>query len=84
MNITQLNALIIKKDSNNRLYRGLRCFKDDLVLEIKSIVDGEYDSLDIYGKVMSESDFNLYNTNLSFDLKNNELIYTECNCADFG
>ena len=84
MNITQLNALIIKKDSNNRLYRGLRCFKDDLVLEIKSIVDEEYDSLDIYGKVMSESDFNLYNTNLSFDLKNNELIYTECNCADFG
>ena len=84
MNITQLNALIIKKDSNNRLYRGLRCFKNDLVLEIKSIVDEEYDSLDIYGKVMSESDFNLYNTNLSFDLKNNELIYTECNCADFG
>ena len=39
---------IIKKDSNNRLYRGLRCFKDDLVLEIKSIVDEEYDSLDIY------------------------------------
>ena len=64
MNITQLNALIIKKDSNNRLYRGLRCFKGDLVLEIKSIVDEEYDSLDIYGKVMSESDFNLYNKNL--------------------
>lgn len=83
MNVTQLNALILKKDSNNRLYRGMKCFKEGLVLDIKSIADKEYGSLDIYGKVMSENDLNVYNTNLSFDLKKNELIYTECNCVDF-
>ena len=81
--MTQLNALILKKDSNNRLYRGMKCFKEGLVLDIKSIADKEYGSLDIYGKVMSENDLNVYNTNLSFDLKKNELIYTECNCVDF-
>ena len=54
MNVTQLNALILKKDSNNRLYRGMKCFKEGLVLDIKSIADKEYGSLDIYGKVMSE------------------------------
>lgn len=83
MNIAQLNTLIIKKDTNNRLHRGLRCYKDDLVLDIKSIADRDYGSLDIYGKVMSESDISIYNTNLSFDLKSNSLIYTECNCVDF-
>ena len=64
MNVTQLNALILKKDSNNRLYRGMKCFKEGLVLDIKSIADKEYGSLDIYGKVMSENDLNVYNTNL--------------------
>lgn len=83
MNVTQLNALILKKDSNNRLYRGMKCFKEGLVLDIKSIADKEYGSLDIYGKVMSENDLSVYNTNLSFDLKKYELIYTECNCVDF-
>ncbi|MEN8075571.1 DEAD/DEAH box helicase [Clostridioides difficile] len=83
MNIVQLNTLIVKKDTNNRLCKGMRCYKDDLVLDVKSIVDRDYGSLDIYGKVMSESDINVYNTNLSFDIKNNDLIYTECNCIDF-
>lgn len=83
VNIVQLNTLIVKKDTNNRLCKGMRCYKDDLVLDVKSIVDRDYGSLDIYGKVMSESDINVYNTNLSFDIKNNDLIYTECNCIDF-
>lgn len=83
VNIAQLNTLIVKKDINNRLCKGMRYYKDGLVLDIKSIVDRDYGSLDIYGKVMSESDINVYNTNLSFDIKNNELIYTECNCIDF-
>ena len=62
----------------------VRSRKPESVLkEIKSIADKEYGSLDIYGKVMSENDLNVYNTNLSFDLKKNELIYTECNCVDF-
>ena len=47
------------------------------------MADREYGSLDIYGKVMSESDINVYNTNLSFDIKKGDLIYTECNCGDF-
>ena len=69
MNVTQLNMLIIKKDINNRLNRGIRCYKEGLVLDVKSVADREYDSLDIYGKVMSESDIEVYNTNLSFDIK---------------
>lgn len=83
MNIAQLDAVIVKKDTNNRLHRGMRCYKDDLVLDIKSIVDRDYGALDVYGKVMSESDISVYNTNLSFDMKNSDLIYTECNCIDF-
>lgn len=83
MDVTQLNTLIIKKDTNNRLNRGMRCYKEGLVLDVKSIADREYGSLDIYGKVMSESDINVYNTNLSFDIKKGDLIYTECNCSDF-
>ena len=81
--MTQLNTLIIKKDINNRLNRGIRCYKEGLVLDVKSIADREYGSLDIYGKVMSESDINVYSTNLSFDIKKRDLIYTECNCIDF-
>ena len=83
MDVTQLNTLIIKKDTNNRLNRGMRCYKEGLVLDVKSMADREYGSLDIYGKVMSESDINVYNTNLSFDIKKGDLIYTECNCSDF-
>ncbi|CAM2076541.1 MAG: DEAD/DEAH box helicase [uncultured Clostridium sp.] len=83
MDVTQLNTLIIKKDTNNRLNRGMRCYKEGLVLDVKSMADREYGSLDIYGKVMSESDINVYNTNLSFDIKKGDLIYTECNCGDF-
>ena len=56
MNIAQLNTIMIKNDANNRLKKGMRCYKENLVLDIKSIVDKEYESLDIYGKVMSESD----------------------------
>ncbi len=83
MDVTQLNTLIIKKDTNNRLNRGMRCYKEGLVLDVKSMADREDGSLDIYGKVMSESDINVYNTNLSFDIKKGDLIYTECNCGDF-
>lgn len=83
MNIAQLNTIMIKNDANNRLKKGMRCYKENLVLDIKSIVDKEYESLDIYGKVMSESDIDVYNTNISFDLKNSTLIYTECSCEDF-
>ncbi len=83
MDVTQLNALVIKNDINNRLNKALKCFKEGLVLDIKSIVDKEYDALDIYGKVMSESDISIYNTNLSFDIKKGDLIYTECSCSDF-
>lgn len=83
MDITQLNTLIIKKDINNRLHKGMRCYKEGLVLDVKSMADREYGSLDIYGKVMSESDISVYNTNLSFDIKKGYLIYTECNCIDF-
>lgn len=83
MDVTQLNTLIIKKDTNNRLNRGMRCYKEGLVLDVKSMADREYGSLDIYGKVMSESDINVHNTNLSFDIKKGDLIYTECNCSDF-
>ena len=83
MDVTQLNTLIIKKDINNRLHRGMRCYKEALVLDVKSMADREYGSLDIYGKVMSESDISVYNTNLSFDIKKGDLIYTECNCSDF-
>ena len=83
MNVTQLNNLIIKKDTNRRLNRGMRCYKEGLVLDVKSIADREYGALDIYGKVMSENDINVYSTNLSFDIKKGDLIYTECNCIDF-
>ena len=83
MDVTQLNNLIIKKDTNNRLNKGMRCYKEGLVLDVKSIADREYGALDIYGKVMSENDINVYSTNLSFDLKKGDLIYTECNCIDF-
>ena len=83
LDVTQLNTLIIKKDINNRLHRGMRCYKEALVLDVKSMADREYGSLDIYGKVMSESDISVYNTNLSFDIKKGDLIYTECNCSDF-
>ena len=83
MNTAQLNTLVIKRDVNNRLHKGMRCYEEGLVLDVKSLVDKEYGSLDIYGKVMSQSDISIYNTNLSFDIKNNELIYTECNCNDF-
>ncbi|MEE0933224.1 DEAD/DEAH box helicase [Clostridium sp. D43t1_170807_H7] len=61
----------------------MRCYKEALVLDVKSMADREYGSLDIYGKVMSESDISVYNTNLSFDIKKGDLIYTECNCSDF-
>ena len=71
LDVTQLNTLIIKKDMNNRLHTGMRCYKEGLVLDVKSMADREYGSLDIYGKVMSESDISLYNTNLSFDIKVN-------------
>ena len=83
MDITQLNTLILKKDTNNRLHKGMRCYKEGLVLDVKSMADKDYGSLDIYGKVMSTTDINVYNTNLSFDIKKNDLIYTECNCIDF-
>lgn len=83
MDVTQLNALVIKNDINNRLNKALKYFREGLVLDIKSIVDKEYDALDIYGKVMSESDISIYNTNLSFDIKKGDLIYTECSCSDF-
>lgn len=83
MDVTQLNTLIIKKDTNNRLNKGMRCYKEGLVLDVKSIADREYGALDIYGKVMSENDINIYSTNLSFDIKKGDLIYTECNCIDF-
>lgn len=83
MDVIQLNTLIIKKDTNNRLSRGMRCYKEGLVLDVKSMADREYGSLDIYGKVMSENDINVYNINLSFDIKKGDLIYTECNCIDF-
>ncbi len=83
MDVTQLNTLIIKKDTNNRLNKGMRCYKEGLVLDVKSIADREYGALDIYGKVMSENDINVYSTNLSFDIKKGDLIYTECNCIDF-
>ena len=83
MDVTQLNTLIIKKDINNRLHKGMRCYKEGLVLDVKSMADREYGSLDIYGKIMSESDISVYNTNLSFDIKKGDLIYTECNCRDF-
>ena len=83
MDVTQLYTLIIKKDINNRLHKGMRCYKEGLVLDVKSMADREYGSLDIYGKIMSESDISVYNTNLSFDIKKGDLIYTECNCRDF-
>ena len=77
MDVTQLNTLIIKKDINNRLHKGMRCYKEGLVLDVKSMADREYGSLDIYGKIMSESDISVYNTNLSFDIKKGDLIYTD-------
>lgn len=83
MNIKQLNALMIKKDTNNRLHRGMRCYKEGTVVDVKSIIEKEYGSLDIYGKVMSESDISIYETNISFDLKKGDLVYTECSCIDF-
>ena len=83
MNISRINNLIIRNDNKNRLVRGKRCYNDGCVLEIKSMVDNEYGSLDIYGKVISESDIGVYDTNISIDMKNDVLIYTECSCEDF-
>ena len=67
MNVTQLNALILKKDSNNRLYRGMKCFKEGLVLDIKSIADKKIKEVVItgihiasYGKDFKE-DYKLIN-----------------------
>lgn len=83
MNIREFNALMIKNDANNRLSKGKLCHSEGLVIEVKSKVDSQYDSLDIYGKVMSQNDIGVYDTNISIDLKNQALIYTECQCLDF-
>lgn len=83
MNIREFNALMIKNDTNNRLSKGKICHSEGLVIQVKSKVDSLYDSLDIYGKVMSQNDIGVYDTNISIDLKNQALIYTECQCLDY-
>ena len=47
------------------------------------MVDPQYDSLDIYGKVMSSESREMYSINISIDIKNLKLIYTECECIDY-
>ena len=53
MNIRELNSLMTSHDIKNRLPRGRRSVNEGLVHQVKSMVDPQYDSLDIYGKVMS-------------------------------
>lgn len=83
MNIREFNTLMIKSDTNNRLSKGKICHNEGLVIQVKSKVDSQYDSLDIYGKVMSQNNVEVYDTNISIDLKNQALIYTECKCLDY-
>ena len=83
MNIRELNSLMTSHDIKNRLPRGRRSVNEGLVHQVKSMVDPQYDSLDIYGKVMSSESREMYNTNISIDIKNLKLIYTECECIDY-
>lgn len=83
MNIRELNSLMRSHDIKNRLPRGRRSVNEGLVHQVKSMVDPQYDSLDIYGKVMSSESREMYSTNISIDIKNLKLIYTECECLDY-
>lgn len=83
MNIRELNSLMTSHDIKNRLPRGRRSVNEGLVHQVKSMVDPQYDSLDIYGKVMSSESREMYSTNISIDIKNLKLIYTECDCIDY-
>lgn len=83
MNIREFNALMMKYDIKNRLPKGKVCNSEGHVIQVKSKVDSQYDSLDIYGKVMSQNEGIIQDINISIDLKNQALIYTECQCTDF-
>lgn len=83
MNIRELNSLMTSHDTKNRLPRGRRYVNEGFVHQVKSMVEPQYNSLDIYGKVMSSESRGIYNTNISIDIKNLKLIYTECECEDY-
>ncbi|MCQ2968633.1 MAG: hypothetical protein MJ191_00660, partial [Clostridium sp.] len=83
MNIRELINLMTNYDVKNRLPRGRRAVNEGLVHQVKSMVDPQYDSLDIYGMVMSSESIQMYNTNISIDIKNLKLVYTECECIDY-
>lgn len=83
MNIREFNTLMIKNDTKNRLSKGKICNDEGQVIQVKSKVDAQYDSLDIYGKVISQNEGDINDTNISIDLKKQALIYTECQCVEF-
>lgn len=83
LNIRDLNNLMIMNDTKNRLPRGKRYVNEGLVHQVRSMVDTQYNALDIYGKVISQETREMYDTNISIDLSGHALIYTECSCEDF-
>ncbi|WP_055070375.1 DEAD/DEAH box helicase [Clostridium massiliamazoniense] len=83
MNIEEYKIILAKNMSSSNYKKGKRCFNSRLVKSINVNEDKEFNALDIYGKVSSESSLSEYSTNISIDLNNNSLVYTSCDCMDF-
>lgn len=83
MNIEEYKIILAKNMSSSSYKKGKRCFNSKLVRSININEDKEFNALDIYGKVSSESSLSEYSTNISIDLNNNSLVYTSCDCMDF-
>lgn len=83
MNIEEFKVLLAKNMNSSSYKKGKRCFSSRLVSSVKDNLDEEFNALDIYGKVHSESDFSEYSTNISIDLNKSNLVYTSCECLDF-
>ena len=81
MDFKIVNDILINNTDKLRLSRGQEYYKDGYVQEIK--YNNEDKILNVDGKVASPNTYNIYNSSISIDLNNKEILSTQCNCEDF-
>ena len=80
MNLKQLESVIVVEHSKYKKANSI--IKNGLVRKLSIEKDDNFGALDIYGVIASEGYFKAYDTNISINLRTNNLIYTERDCND--
>ena len=76
-----VNDLLINNSDKIRFNKGNDYYKNGYVMSVK--YTNEDKILNIEGEVASANSSKIYNSSISIDLKNKEILHTECDCEDY-